>query len=132
VKLPDIQYRRILYKVILALIPVVGALVPSGVLTAGTAGLIAGALGFLGNLLADRASGQLESDGTLTLSGSVEKQVTDGINILAGRAADTITGINQVNDALAQANRVRDEVIDVVRSTPVVGPLAQEVLDRLK
>lgn len=131
-KLPDIQYRRILYKVILALIPVVGALVPSGVLTAGTAGLIAGALGFLGNLLADRASGQLESDGTLTLSGSVEKQVTDGINILAGRAADTITGINQVNDALAQANRVRDEVIDVVRSTPVVGPLAQEVLDRLK
>lgn len=131
-KLPDIQYRRILYKVILALIPVVGALVPSGVLTAGTAGLIAGALGFLGNLLADRASGQLESDGTLTLSGSVEKQVTDGINILAGRAVDTITGINQVNDALAQANRVRDEVIDVVRSTPVVGPLAQEVLDRLK
>jgi F420-0:gamma-glutamyl ligase-like protein len=131
VKLPDIQYRRILYKVILALIPVVGALVPSGVLTAGTAGLIAGALGFLGNLLADRASSQLQADGTLILTGPVEKQVTDGINILAGQAADTITGINQVNDALAQANKIRDEVIDTVRSTPVVGPLAREVLDRL-
>ena len=130
-KLPDIHYRRIAYKTVLALIPAVLALGPAGVIPAGTAGLIAAVLGFLGNLLADRASGQQINDGTLILTGPVEKQVKDGINILAGQASNTINSINEVNDALAQANKVKDEVIDTVSKTPVLGPLATQILGNL-
>ena len=130
-KLPDIQYRRLAYKTVMALIPVVGALVPAGILTGGTALVISSVLGFFGSLLADKASGQLQNDGTLILTGPVEKQVKDGINILAGQASNTINSINQVNDALAQANKVKDEVIDTVSRTPVLGPLATQILGNL-
>lgn len=129
--LPPINIRQSIYKfsaVGIALATLLGSL---GVIPLPVAGAIGTFLGVLGNALADTASAQQRKDGTLVLTGPVEKQVTDGINILAEQAADTVTGINKVNDALAQANRVRDEVIGVVRGTPVVGPLASEALDRI-
>lgn len=130
-KLPPINIRQAFYKVSLVGIALATLLGSLGVIPLPVAGAIGTLLGVLGNGLADHASSQLQKDGTLVLTGPVEKQVTDGINILAGQAADSITGINRVNDALAQANKVRDEVLDMVRSNPVVGPLAREVLDRL-
>lgn len=130
-KLPDIQYRRAIYKIVVAAIPVVGTLAAGGLIAATPALIIASVLGFLGNLLADRASNQLQKDGTLILTGSVEKQVIDGINILAGKAADSVSGIEHVNEALAKANKARDEVVTTVSSTPVLGPLAAEALDRI-
>jgi hypothetical protein len=131
-KLPDIQYRRLAYKIVLALIPAVGALVPAGVLTAGTAGVIAGVLGFLGNLLADRASNQLQKDGTLILSGSVEEQVNKGIDILASEAAKSFDNLSQVGINLDRLNQVKDDAVRQVQEIPVLGPLAREVLDRIK
>jgi hypothetical protein len=130
--LPDLPYRRIVYKAVIALIPAVGALVPAGVLTAGTAGLIAGFLGFLGNLLADRGSAQLERDGTLILTGSVQEQVAKGTDILISDAVNTINGLDQVGQNLDKLNQVREQAITTIGGIPVLGPLAQQVLDRLK
>ena len=131
-QLPDIHYRRMVYKACLLLIPVVTALGGSGVIPLPIAGVIGSVLGFFSNLLADRASSQLQKDGTLILSGSVQEQVNKGIDILTNQAVNTIDGLNQVGVQLDRLNKVKNDALDQVKNVPVLGPLAQQILDRLK
>lgn len=131
-KLPDIQYRRAIYKTALFLIPIVTALGASGIIPLPVAGGVGTFLGFITNLLADRASAQLEKSGTLILSGSVEEQVNKGIDILASEAAKSIDNLNQVGLNLDRLNQAKNDAITQVTNTPVLGPLAQQILDRLK
>jgi len=126
--LPDIHYRQLAYKTVLALIPAVGAIATAGILTVGQAGIIVGVLGFLGNLLADRASSQLRKDGTLILSGTVEEQVNKGIDILTKQATDSVGALDQVGNSLDNLNKVKNGAIDAVGSIPVLGPITKDIL----
>lgn len=131
-KLPDIHYRVLVYKTCIFLIPIVTALGASGVIPLPIAGGIGTVLGFFSNLLAAKASSQLQKDGTLILTGTVQEQVNKGIDILTGQAINTIDGLNQVGVQLDRLNKVKDDALDQVKNVPVLGPLAQQILDRLK
>jgi hypothetical protein len=131
-KLPDIQYRRLIYKSAIFLIPIVTALGASGVIPLPVAGGIGTFLGFITNLLADRASAQQQNDGTLILTGSVQEQVTKGTGILIDEAYKAIDGLSEVGKTLEVLNAAKETAIKQAREVPVIGPLAQQVLDRLK
>jgi hypothetical protein len=89
-------------------------------------------LGFITNLLADRASAQQQNDGTLILTGSVQEQVTKGTGILIDEAYKAIDGLSEVGKTLEVLNAAKETAIKQAREVPVIGPLAQQVLDRLK
>lgn len=130
-KLPDIQYRRMVYKACLALIPAVGALATSGVITAATAGVIAGILGFVGNLLADRGSKQLQTDGTLILKGSVPQQVNQGLEIIAGQIEQKINDVTDIGKNVGRVKDARDQLNEMLGNSPI-GNLAQQAMDAIK
>lgn len=131
-KLPPINYRRLIYKSCLFLIPFVTALGASGFIPLNVAGGIGTALGFLTNLLADRASAQLERDGTLILTGTVQEQVNKGTNILIDEAVSAIDGLSQVGKQLDRLNEVKNQAIDAAADVPILGPLARDILNRLR
>lgn len=130
--LPDIKYRKLIYKVCLVLIPVITALGASGIIPLAVAGGIGTALSFLSNLLAERATTALQKDGTLILSGSVQDQVNQGIDILAKGAVDAVQGLDEVGRHLDRLNEVRDRSIEAAVTVPVLGPLAAQILAELK
>lgn len=127
-KLPDIQYRRLAYKAVLALIPAVGAIASVGVLTVSQAGVIAAILGWLGSLLADRGSAQLQKDGTLILTGTVQEQVAKGTDILIADAVKSLDVLNQAGHQFDKLNQVKNQSINAVNSIPVLGPISAQIL----
>lgn len=131
-KLPDIKYRKLIYKTALFLIPIVTALGASGAIPLTVAGGVGTFLGFITNLLADRASAQLQKDGTLILTGPVQEQVNKGTDILIEQAINAINGLDEAGKNLDRLNEVKDRAIDAAGNVPVLGPLAKEALDRLK
>lgn len=130
-KLPPINYRQTIYKVCIVGVALATLLGSLGVIPITVAGAVGTFLGVLGNALADRASSQLQEDGTLVLSGPVDKQVVDGINVLINSARSQVEGLDRVAEAAAQAAKVKDEVITAVQGAPVIGPLAKQVLDQI-
>ncbi len=129
--LPDIHYRQIAYKAIIALIPVLGATLTAAGVDPITTLLVVGGLGWLGNLLADRGATQLRKDGTLILTGSVPDQVNRGIEILAQQAATTINDLSKIGKSAGGLTDVADQVSAAVRDVPVLGPLAQQAISLL-
>ena len=130
--LPDIKYRKMIYKASLVLIPVITALGASGIIPLAVAGGIGTALSFLSNLLAERATTSLQSDDTLSLTGSVQDQVNQGIDMLAKGAVDAVQGLDDVGRHLERLNEVRDRSIQAATQVPVLGPLAAQILNQLK
>jgi hypothetical protein len=126
--LPDIAYRKLAYKAVLALIPAVGAVASVGVLTVSQAGIIVGILGWLGSLLAERASTQLQKDGTLILTGSVEDQVAKGIEILTKKATDSVEALDRAGSGLDILNQAKTGAINAAGNIPVLGPITQAIL----
>lgn len=130
--LPPIHIRQIVYKATLVLIPVVTVLAHLGIIPVAVAGAIGTLLGVFSSGLADKASAQLQKDGTLILTGSVQEQVAKGTDILINDAVNTINGLDQVGKNLDLLNQAKDRAITSISEVPVLGPLAKQVLDRLK
>lgn len=130
--LPDIKYRKMIYKACLVLIPVVTALGASGIIPLAVAGGIGTVLSFLSNLMAERATTALQKDDTLVLTGSVQDQVNQGIDILTKGAVDAVKGLDDVGSHLQRLNEIRDRSMEVAVSVPVLGPLASQILNELR
>jgi glucan phosphoethanolaminetransferase (alkaline phosphatase superfamily) len=67
--------------------------------------------------------------------GAVTKQQKEGTFNHPSPADQVVTGLNavieQANNAQAEVDRVKEAVSTAVRDVPVLGPLAQQALDRL-
>ena len=68
----------------------------------------------------------------IILSGTVQEQVNKGIEILTDQAVKSVDGLNSVGVQLDRLNQVKNEALDQVKHVPVLGPLAQEILDSIK
>jgi hypothetical protein len=119
-----------MYKAVLAAIPAVGAIASTGAITPTVAGIIVGVLGWLGSLLADRGSSQLQKDGTLVLTGSVPEQVSKGLDILVNQTVSTIDQISEIGKGVNRLQDVKDDLVRSLDGVPL-GPLAQQAIQSL-
>lgn len=71
-----------------------------------------------------------------TAARAITKQRQDGAFDSASPADQAIDGINQavaqVQNAASDLNRIKDAASDVLGQLPVIGPLAQQVIDSVK
>jgi len=128
--LPSLPIRQMMYKAVLAAIPAVGAIASTGAITPTVAGIIVGVLGWLGSLLADRGSSQLQKDGTLVLTGSVPEQVSKGLDILVNQTVSTIDQISEIGKGVNRLQDVKDDLVRSLDGVPL-GPLAQQAIQSL-
>ena len=128
--LPSLPIRQMMYKAVLAAIPAVGAIASTGAITPTVAGIIVGVLGWLGSLLADRGSRQLQKDGTLVLTGSVPEQVSKGLDILVNQTVSTIDQISEIGKGVNRLQDVKDDLVRSLDGVPL-GPLAQQAIQSL-
>jgi hypothetical protein len=108
----------------------VGAIASTGAITPTVAGIIVGVLGWLGSLLADRGSSQLQKDGTLVLTGSVPEQVSKGLDILVNQTVSTIDQISEIGKGVNRLQDVKDDLVRSLDGVPL-GPLAQQAIQSL-